>query len=58
VIIPISYKKQKTVTGESYTDKNVKKGKTYYYCIAIDYADIDGIALSGVMSETVNVKIK
>ena len=52
------YKKQKTVTGNSYTDKNVKLGKTYYYRIAIDYADLDGIKISGVMSDKVSVEIK
>lgn len=53
-----NYKKLKTVTGKSYTDKTVKKGKTYYYRVSIDYKDSSGVKLTGVKSNSVKIKVK
>lgn len=51
------YKKVATVKTNTYTDKKVSKGKTYYYKICINYEDKNGVQLKGIESATKSVKI-
>lgn len=52
------YKKIGTVKSKTFTDKTVKKGKTYYYRIAIDYTDSTGVSLTGIESSSAKIKVK
>jgi len=52
-----TYKKIATVSKNSYNDKSIKAGKTYYYYVTFKYKDNDGLLIDSVKSETVPVKI-
>lgn len=51
-----SYKKIKTTTSLSYTDKSVSTGKTYYYKVAA-YTKSGKIILTGTKSDSKKVKV-
>lgn len=51
------YKKLKTVYTTSYIDKNVRRGKTYYYKVVPKYYDKNsGKVISGKISESVGAR--